>query len=1850
MTKKNVILHISDLHFSATCDEQAQANRDLIFDGLLTRLKAIEADWRPTLVCITGDITDQGQPKGFDDAAEWLKTLSKELNIKFERFLLSPGNHDCIRDQQVCPKLIPNTYTESDSLLHCNVPQYLQARFKVFSDFCTSLGIPPYKLGDTDSHLVGSKEIDGIQFIACNTAWFSWEQNEQGKLWLGLEILRFLESKKQLISEGTKATEKISIALMHHGTEKFFHPQESEDRGGNRPPALSYLWKRSHLALYGHSHENALDDPDQKKAHCWVVRAGATNANANFPNNVNLIRLSKTGFELRTLECNPANAGAPWDKSSAAKPYNWPSNATQAVAGNESIDKQLVETPLVLIRERAIKYAADVIINKSRQVKPRGSLPDQISLQVALKPESESDTEPFSSNQTPSKSKLSHLTFDEAVFKSHLTLLFGDLGAGKSTLLAKLAEKIGEQIPKCLPLFIPAARLEVAANDGTETLIDKINSFMANDLNAGDQWSYKRILDDGYEILLLADGLDEIDKKSAVHLLRLLANLPEVYSRVTVVLSSRFSEMTGVNFERWQVCQVLQVNAAQKEIMFKNEALAQGVEEPEAIQIASRAKLELENNPPLNAIANTPLAVRLLYQSLAIEFSNLQERTLGDLLYDLLLQRLGNWAEIDVKSAPLSEFEEAFPSPECRAIIMGELTFQVLDQGRLSRIEATTAIKRYVPECKNLQADLIVKQFLAFLEDAGIIVGKEQISFVYQPLAQISAGVFLAEKLRQNLSTETPKIEHWRVVSFAGTMIRRMNRIKDNRDWFSGCIALWMEARRGITPSCYVCDELRDKHLAQRLIGLLPRLKRRPLWYLEEERAASTQAIANTFVLAGDKGFDWLYSEYLDPRTPPTNSGSALIESLYGKWALLIKPLLTPIQNRQLAELVPPLLATSPLGTHGFLECLAYLVPDAFEQTQHLWLVAGQLDNTHFYRWAKHELENAFHAGSRDIVNSILEQKPGKEGALLWLELNREKELPASILRALLSAKWSWQAEEQRFGKAFAACLDRIGEGRWRAFLRWCLTDQDQGIAASAALELMGQGEESFYLLGDALSKVLDTGGLGNKAEIAMRTLVTQVKDTEINWVSCLFGNKERSMGARAGSWRILLETLNSGLNNGPGLLVGYVDAIGPYNLPRYPDIRLAFQTLLTGRNGQAYRKTLRDALNHYDPNTRHAAAMILTASCPSDEGLALITAVSFVGRSYSSYYWEWEKFLVTLNFGPSVLESLRSVLSTLNPKAKSFGLVLLLKHGISMSTSDKLELLCSSDWQIQQILESIESSDFEIRSDLVRSLLINELENRTLPDCKHIAESLLKLHGESLSSFQRAKCFVATINDQIGFWLSLADLIDQLANDTDLFESIVRLHNEAVPKDFPTLLNNMIGADGGFDISWDELLWDFFCSDHKLMTHAEDDAGLELLWLGQKQSEYGMCIGKAAAKLLEDERIQKQRWTNHYHWLAVLADEFIGLDIDKLRKIICIGNSSYGAASYSLLKRIGEIPAEFSTRDRHNSLPKDLLRQGTAQSQSPLHLRDELLNAARESEWLKSDIETLITKALLEHEVNQELLDELAAKGNNGCLLAGVFAFCCNLEIKADYALSFIKYFEPPDRQNSSSLNRLKSVAMLSQYALTRLDATVKGEYISRLFQTIKGEERNVDHYLYEFLRLERSLTTDHIELLLPRFAQAMYDSSLNRQISKLLSDWASNISDHSTKEKILQICPRCFESLDMTSWEDDRSETRSPSILLFFSLLYWAVGGEPDEKSCRIFARAIKLMFHHRSYSNVQARPQQYEIIESVSPLLYCVPQHTLRKALEELMDFPEPEVRMWVRLFTCFSSYNNELSLDQ
>lgn len=1812
------ILHLSDLHFSTKYDEQTQTNRNLVLQGLLNVLSNIDKDWRPNLVCITGDIIDKGDVSGFTLAADWLQKLANNLQIGFDQFILCPGNHDGSRDVKICPPIVPNTADEADKILNIEIPNYLNNRFIDYSNFCKKLCIHPYSIGKYESYLIGNREINGIQFIVCNTAWFSFEQDETSKLWLGLNLLKYLEAKNQLVTYSPHKDQKLSIAIMHHGTETYFQEPERQNHD-NRPPALHYLWKRCHLALYGHSHENAVGEPDKMQAHCWTVRAGATNAGANHPNNINLIRINDIGFELRRLDFSPSETKSPWKQEKPAQPFLW----NECLEEIKEVSQKKFFCDQSLLRERAIKYANEIIENKSRQIKPYGNLPEQISLKVEVKPEIEFKELPQKSDTD--KPRVLYLPIEEAIPKSRLTLLFGDLGSGKSTILAKLALTMGDQIPKCIPLFIPAFRLKTSIQDGITEMLDLLSNFIKSELTPGESFNIEDIINNGYEIILLIDGLDEIDKPSAICLFRLLTRLVMLYSRIIIVLSSRFTEMAGVDYDKWQVCQVPSITLEQKETLLRNEAFAQQKNHQEANLIARKAMDVLKANPLLDSIANSPLSVRLLFNSLTNDISIDQERTLGGLLYQLLLQRLGEWAEIDLKVSQTKEFESLFPTPEAKSLLLGKLAYKVF-LGNVSKAEVSTFIEDYVT--KNSQVSLISKQAITFFEINGIITSLDPITFVYQPLTQIAAGVYLSELILTNKIESTalnPSL--WRIVSFAGTMIRRLNRVEDKREWFISYLKSLMKNRTGIAPACYVCSELRDELIAQKVVDILPNIGRRPLWYLNDERGASVMAIAHTLVLAGDKGFDWLFTEYLDPKIPPINAGSALITDLFKKWSILIKPRLTDSQKSRLSELIEPFLGIQALGTFGFIENIAYLVSEKFDLKQFLWLCANQLDSNDFGQWAKEQFEKYFQEGKEQVVNAILERKAGKEGSKLWLKLNSKKKPPLSIVKTILSANLDAVLNNDTH-KALIDCQNRIGNDHWTPLLRWLLTDSDNKIAASAALELIKQGENSLHLLGKALVKGLNYSSSDSKIESVFKDLIFTAEKANMKWQNWLFIGTDQSIGANTCSWRIFLDTLNDEAENGPALLIEKIENIGPFNLSRYPDIRLAFRNLLSGPNGQAYRKALRNALDHFNPSVRHAAAMVLTTCYPDEEGLALVTVVSFIGINFE--FWEWEKFLTTLNFGASVLEILKNSLPTFSGESRIMALTLLAYNNIPLQKDNKRELVLGcTDWRTHYI-ENLNLNECNLDSEFSRNLLLHELNNSSFKDSSQIAKTLLKYHSQNLTPDEKAKCYVATIETST---TSIRSLLSILSNDDEFTNAIYYLRKSAQLENIPQLLKEFIDDNGNLIINWNEILWSIFCSDKPF--NDEDNAGLDLLWLGQEQSEIGKAIGQAAESLLDDERIQKYRWTNRYRWLGLLADEFIGLKKERLKEIICIGNSRYGSATLSLLRRLGEVPPNFDSKDNRNVVPTDLY---TIESVSSDQIPKELMDAARESEWLKSGITNLITKTIYDIKISQNFLDELASKGTNGCLLAGVLAYCYNLNIKPTYALSFNDYFNTIGRTNSKDFERLKEVSTLSHAALIHFNSKAKDEYITTLLNSIEGEQYNKNYYIFEILDIQKQLTVEQACYLLPLFASNNYGNGYDRAIVSILSKWVSNLTNSNLRKELLHLSTKCINSIDRLSWSIDSLDSRDPSIYLYFPLMYWNLGGKPDCTSCRVFARGIKFIFENKTQRKEEVF-KQFSVIQSVEPLLQCIPNHILKDALMKLIDFPVPEVRAYVKFFNCF-----------
>ena len=240
----NVILHISDLHFL----ENPPADRINIETELFSTLENLEPEWKPGIICITGDISDTNNVEGYSKAEIWVKTLLEKLKISPENLVMCPGNHDLNPEKAkliICPKNAAELETE----LIAPIPTKYEELFSLYKKLCGNIGVTPLDYNGNSSYLFGAKECGGIFFIVSNSCWFCNPDNNMGMI--DLPLLKHLESKYNFLQKKHTNSAKI-IALIHHPA-KGLSWMDTERY--NNAPALGFLAesvnggvKVSHLA------------------------------------------------------------------------------------------------------------------------------------------------------------------------------------------------------------------------------------------------------------------------------------------------------------------------------------------------------------------------------------------------------------------------------------------------------------------------------------------------------------------------------------------------------------------------------------------------------------------------------------------------------------------------------------------------------------------------------------------------------------------------------------------------------------------------------------------------------------------------------------------------------------------------------------------------------------------------------------------------------------------------------------------------------------------------------------------------------------------------------------------------------------------------------------------------------------------------------------------------------------------------------------------------------------------------------------------------------------------------------------------------------------------------------------------------------------------------------------------------------------------------------------------------------------------------------------------------------------------------------------------------------------------
>ncbi len=326
--KPVVILHLTDLHFGWDAEADGLARRRRCLGSLLSTLQTLgdeEADWKPTLVVISGDIGWKGIEADYQQAQQWLSQLLTAIGVTPDNVVVCPGNHDIDR-REARGISIPQGAVEADECLKPPLLPTYTAMFQAYTNFCQNTAkYRAWKFDGQDSWLVGSAELQGLKFRGLNTAWFCRGDADRGQLWAGQPQVDLLIDGLPTVARQERGDAPV-ITVFHHPfwwwQEAELNPYPRTDGAGQRASTEELLVTRSNLILTGHTH-SAFRQPDHLRMSAYHLSGGASWAGAGWLNSVRLLRVDQEGFRERTLNFDPRDAGGGWSIDRPSKVYRF---------------------------------------------------------------------------------------------------------------------------------------------------------------------------------------------------------------------------------------------------------------------------------------------------------------------------------------------------------------------------------------------------------------------------------------------------------------------------------------------------------------------------------------------------------------------------------------------------------------------------------------------------------------------------------------------------------------------------------------------------------------------------------------------------------------------------------------------------------------------------------------------------------------------------------------------------------------------------------------------------------------------------------------------------------------------------------------------------------------------------------------------------------------------------------------------------------------------------------------------------------------------------------------------------------------------------------------------------------------------------------------------------------------------------------------------------------------------------------------------------------------------------------------------------------------------------------------
>jgi hypothetical protein len=531
---------------------------------------------------------------------------------------------------------------------------------------------------------------------------------------------------------------------------------------------------------------------------------------------------------------------------------------------------------------------------------------------------------------------------------------------------------------------------------------------------------------------------------------------------------------------------------------------------------------------------------------------------------------------------------------------------------------------------------------------------------------------------------------------------------------------------------------------------------------------------------------------------------------------------------------------------------------------------------------------------------------------------------------------------------------------------------------------------------------------------------------------------------------------------------------------------------------------------------------------------------------------------------------------------------------------------------------------------------LLGQLDQPNSDSARRAAEILMEFHRARLTATNEAKC-IALIQGTPPFGWQLANNMNRISQEPEFARYLIEAGREICEKGGRTPILAVVAQAISEKAKWKDVVWSMLCDDTRFGGISEsDDSGMALLEFGFMAEKHRASIGQAAKECLIDPRMKQNRWHDAYHWLALLSDEFGGLDANTIRDAILHGKPISYSATTALIGRLGEVPAGFSRDNWHRQRPTAFIghvTKGRDLAAVVLQLKDY----ARDSEEIHPSLSEILQECLFLQDLDEPALSSISAAGKTGILISTTLRFIYGQQPKMAETIPLLDLWSKiwsDRRSNKPELARMWEI--LRESAIFE-DWDSGQAYLAALDESLLNTNLWKLPIAWDILEIRGSLAGEQISLVFADYAK--HQTFLHEVLFIHLCKWLSGDLDESTKKMAVLAAENAIVALNETPWFPKKGDHSNTWANLLFPAVLWAHRGKSSEASEAVFLRGIQSIFERLPSSHDIPRTDLSKLFSMLDPLLAKAPPEILHQVLRRGAESFEPSVSAFCRLIGAF-----------